>query len=492
MNNVEPQNEQDLPLMTPRFPLRQSTAKFPALDLGPSLSTVAKDIIRLGGPNLINLFLQTMTNIIGFYFVGLLEDVVLLDAVSLATTFVNIVGASVIYGFSTALDTLISQSFGKGNMRMCGIYLGRAVVVCSIIAIPMCLLIFLSGSIFGLIGIEQDVVDATSKYAAALVPFVIVTIAIETLERFLTSQQIVKPQMWAQITNTTLFPVFCYLFMFTFNWGYLGAAYAKALSCALYAGFLIGFVVTSAECKQSFVPPCREMLFGLREYFWLALPATAMVVTEWWNYEILNVFSGKLGKVALASNAIGMYFVSTIYLVCLGVGSGTATLVGNAVGEKDKAKAVIYTRVGVLMAPVCVAAISVFLLAFRRPLATMFTQDPEVTEEVLVILYLVVILEMIDGIQGTLSKTLVGLGKQSAAQWVTVVAFDCIMVPVGYLAAFKFGIGVYGLWMAYLSGATSAAIGFVALLMSEDWNKLIVEAHERMERERLEAEKSCV
>ena len=37
----------------------------------------------------------------------------------------NMLGLSIIIGFNGALETLVSQAYGSGNLKMCGVYLNR-------------------------------------------------------------------------------------------------------------------------------------------------------------------------------------------------------------------------------------------------------------------------------------------------------------------------------------------------------------------------------
>lgn len=55
---------------------------------------------------------------------------------------INVICFAITYGLNGALETLISQSYGYGMYKMCGIYLnrGRAVVTAVFLFIAMLLL----------------------------------------------------------------------------------------------------------------------------------------------------------------------------------------------------------------------------------------------------------------------------------------------------------------------------------------------------------------
>ncbi len=457
----------------------------------PSILATAQDIVKLGGPNMVNFALQMLVSTTTFFFVGRLDRVIYLDALSLSTTFINVFGYAFISGFASALDTLVSQSFGNGDFRMCGVYLGRAVLVTSLAMIPTYLLTLAAPLLFGAVGIEPEIVEATSRCCVAQLPVIFVSVFMECFEKFLINQGIVQPQLWIQTGIVLVHPFVCHFYIFTLRLGYIGAAHARTTANSMYAIGMLVYILQAERCRKCVVPPCREMLVGWREYLKVALPATAMIAFEWWTYEILNVLCGRLGRVALCAHAIGMYVTNMVYLVCLGIASGTGALVGNAVGEKDKRRAVQYSAVGTALAIFMVAVFSALILAFREDVIGLFTHEPEVMELTKRVLIMAVTLETIDAGQQTLSRVLICLGKQGTAQWVSVTAFDGVMVPMGYFLTFHAGMGIYGIWTGCLLGASTALVGFVVILTKNGWDEMIVEAHRRMDEEKRMAEGSC-
>jgi MATE family multidrug resistance protein len=70
-------------------------------------------------------------------------EVAVTAAVGLGNATINLVGFSIIYGFNSALDTLISQAYGAGDYKLCGLYRTRGMFILTMTCIPI-LLIFLN------------------------------------------------------------------------------------------------------------------------------------------------------------------------------------------------------------------------------------------------------------------------------------------------------------------------------------------------------------
>ena len=58
---------------------------------------------------------------------------------------------------------------------------------------------------------------------------------------------------------------------------------------------------------------------GWGEYLGVSVPATVMICSEWWAFEILTVMAGILGVVELACQVIIGNVSATLFTVALGV-----------------------------------------------------------------------------------------------------------------------------------------------------------------------------
>jgi Na+-driven multidrug efflux pump len=50
---------------------------------------------------------------------------------------VNLTAYSLVVGMNTALETLVSQAYGRKNLRDCGLYLHRAILMIAIMLVPL-------------------------------------------------------------------------------------------------------------------------------------------------------------------------------------------------------------------------------------------------------------------------------------------------------------------------------------------------------------------
>ena len=99
--------------------------------------------------NLLN-FANTMTRMA---FAGTLNDPINLGVVGLSSTFVTLVVHSFMLGLNSAQETLTTQAYGAGNLRLCGVYLNRGHFILIAFFVPLTIApCFFAEDIFLLIG----------------------------------------------------------------------------------------------------------------------------------------------------------------------------------------------------------------------------------------------------------------------------------------------------------------------------------------------------
>mmetsp|Transcript_29730 Transcript_29730/g.36898 ORF Transcript_29730/g.36898 Transcript_29730/m.36898 type:complete len:83 (-) Transcript_29730:1128-1376(-) len=73
-------------------------------------------------------------------FAGRMNDTVNVAVVGLATSFTAIMMLAILIGLNTAQESLTSQSFGAGNLRLCGLYLNRGSFILITFFVPLAVL----------------------------------------------------------------------------------------------------------------------------------------------------------------------------------------------------------------------------------------------------------------------------------------------------------------------------------------------------------------
>lgn len=128
----------------------------------PSIYRMSLTFLMISLPLVIRQNLMYLVLVINVIFSGRLGDSAKTAGVGLGTTLNHIFGCCILYGFNRAMDTLISQAYGSGNLALCGVYLNRARAIGTLAFIPVTIILINCEGI--LLWFSQD--PETVKYAS--------------------------------------------------------------------------------------------------------------------------------------------------------------------------------------------------------------------------------------------------------------------------------------------------------------------------------------
>ena len=94
----------------------------------------------------------------------------MLAGVGMGNVIMNMLGLAVIYGMNMALETLVSQSYGQGNLELCGVYLNRGRFIITLCFIPIALILTKVHDILAFIGQDPEVSRYAQTYVLAYIP----------------------------------------------------------------------------------------------------------------------------------------------------------------------------------------------------------------------------------------------------------------------------------------------------------------------------------
>ena len=87
------------------------------------------------------------------------DDPVKLAGIGLATTLLNVLLFWPLVGMNGAVETLVAQAYGAGDLRICGVYLNRGRMIDTVITIPLIFLVYSSKFLVTELGTDERVLD---------------------------------------------------------------------------------------------------------------------------------------------------------------------------------------------------------------------------------------------------------------------------------------------------------------------------------------------
>jgi len=104
-------------------------------------------VVKLSVPPIISMFFFFFVQLVSTYFIGNLNDPLLIGGVGMGNMLINVLCFAVIWGLNGALETLVSQANGFKKYKLCGTYLNRGRMISSAVMIPLIIIFALSDKI---------------------------------------------------------------------------------------------------------------------------------------------------------------------------------------------------------------------------------------------------------------------------------------------------------------------------------------------------------
>ncbi|XP_050256313.1 protein DETOXIFICATION 16-like isoform X3 [Quercus robur] len=440
-----------------------------------------KKQLWLAGPlitvNLLLYFLQ----VISLMFVGHLGELALSGA-AMATSFASVSGFSILYGMSSALDTLCGQSNGAKKHHMLGIHMQGAVFVVLLVSIPLAIILENTGTILIKLGQDPEISEAAGIYASCMIPVLFAYGILQCLVRFLQTQNIVFPMMLCSGITTILHFLVCWILVFKSSLGYRGAAFAISISYWINAVLLALYIKFSSSCTKTWKGFSKDALHNIPTFVKLAIPSAIMVCMATWSFEMVVLLSGFLPNPKLETSvlSISLNTIAIVWMIPYGFSGVVSTRVSNELGAGNAEGACLAVRVVFVIATIEGMVVGLVMILIRNIWGYAYSNEVEVVRHVANIMPILATSNFLDGLQGVLSGTARGCGWQNIGACVNFGSYYLVGIPSAILLAFIFKLGGKGLWFGIICALIVQLSSLLIITMRTNWKHEAKKATERV------------
>ncbi|MFZ5723230.1 MAG: MATE family efflux transporter [Pseudomonadota bacterium] len=198
----------------------------------------------------------------------------------------------------------------------------------------------------------------------------------------------------------------------------------------------------------------------------LGLPIGLAIFFEVSIFAVVAVLLSTMGELVVAGHQIALNFASLTFMLPLSVGLALTVRTGLAVGAGDLAAARRAVRTGLLLSCGIALFNAGILLAGRDLIPALYTADAAVRALAAALIVYAAIFQLPDALQVTANGALRGFHDTAVPMWITLFAYWCIGLPIGWMLGFGtlFGIdtgvalGPQGFWIGLVAGLAAAAL----------------------------------
>lgn len=377
-------------------------------------------------------------------------------------------------GVMLGLDTLISQAYGRGDLADCKKSLAGGLVTSVLVAPPLMAAVWGMGPVMDWFGIAPELRDGAQGYLRAVSWGTLPLMIYAALRRYLQSQDVVRPVMFALVSANVVNLLGNWMLIFG-NWGApaLGAAgsgYATSVA-RVYMVAVLAWVTVERDGWAGWTAwPGWERV---REVVRLGVPVGLQISFEVAVFALTTTMLGALGPVALGGHQIALNLVSITYMIPLGISSAVAVRVGQAAGRREQGAASRAGWVGIGLGAGFMGMAAVVFWMAPGVVAGWYTNDAEVVRTASSLLVIAAFFQLFDGIQAVATGALRGVGDTRTPMMAHVICYWAIGLPLGWWLTYPMGLGARGFWTGL-----SLALILIGIWLLWAWRRKIERVEE--------------
>ena len=429
------------------------------------LKTVKEELsktIKLAYPVIIGQLGIIMMGVVDSIMVGRLGPIPL-AAASLGNSLIFLI-LIIGIGSSIVVSPLVAILVGGKRYSECGVYFRQSLLVNIVLSILMIGAILIGVNFISYLDQPPEVIELTIIYMSIVGLSAFPLMIFQSYKQFIEGLSVMKPAMiislLANIINAFANWVLIFGELGFPKLGLAGAAWATFVSRIFMALVIMIYVMRNQKFKQYDVtfhfrginiPVIKKLLS-------LGLPSGFQYFFEVGAFTFAVIMIGWIGANELAAHQIAINLASISFMAVLGISQAASIRVGNAMGQQNIAdvRKAGFTAIGFGAAIMSLAGITFILL--NNFLPTLYIDDKAVISIASRLIIIAALFQLSDGIQAVGIGVLRGLTDVKGPTIITFVAYWIISLPIAYILAFKFSLGVDGVWIGLLIGLTVSAI----------------------------------
>jgi putative MATE family efflux protein len=427
------------------------------------LGNPKKAILKLAWPMMFAMTVQTLYNLVDAFWVsGLGANA--LSAVGLFFPFFFMVMA-LATGLGMGGGAAISRRIGARDKPGADSVATHTMVYMALISVAMTLpFILLARPLYMAIGAGETIND-TVTYSNILFSGTIIIFFSNVANALLRSEGDAKRAMMAMILGGILNIFLDPIFIYTFDMGVAGAAWATLLSIAISSILLFYWLFMKKNTYIDFHFKGFHFDRAIsRDIFTVGMPASMQQLTMSINMLVLNIIIiGVSGTDGVAILTTGWRISTFGIMPLMGISTAVMSVCGAAYGMRKFGRMEIALDYAIKIGLAIELAVAAVILFFAAPITAVFTQSESAGHLAPdLVRYFQITWIFLPGVAlGMLSSSMFqGTGKGMNSLILTLLRTVILTPPLALIFAYTFGMGLDGVWwglvLANIIGSTAS------------------------------------
>ncbi len=438
---------------------------------------LGKAIFILAVPMVLEMIMESVFAVVDIFFVSRLgaDAVATVGLTESAMTIVYAIGV----GLSMATTALVSRRIGEKKNKEAGLVAFQAIavgiIISAVIAVPGYLF---AKQFLNIMGASKEMINAGFEYPAIMFGSNVVIMLLFIINAVYRSSGDAAISMRviyvANIINLILDPLLIFGLGPFPELGIKGAAIATSIGRGIGVIYQIYILFRGKHRIRLYLNSLTirlDIMFKLLKVSGGGILQNIIAMSSWiFLVRVIAV----LGAEALAGYTIAIRIIIFAILPAWGLSNAAATLVGQNLGAKKPDRAERSVKITGYINMVLMGVISIFLIFFPATWIGIFTDDPKVLHDGIVSLRTISYGFVMYGLGMVLVQGFNGSGDTMTPTKINLVSFWLLEIPVAYLLAIQFDMGLIGACIAILSAETLLTLLAWYLFRKGKWKERVV------------------
>lgn len=381
-----------------------------------------------------------------------------------------------------SLSVLIGHAFGQKEYLRIGNFMQQGWALGILISLPMMLVFWNIGSILLYLGQSKTLVQIVETFFHANVWNVLPFLLAVSNQQLCYGTRKQTIDLIGNLIGIIILLSSSYLLIFG-NLGFpalevKGFAYALDLQGWSYFFFTSIVIITNKFFKkfELFTYRFHRSFLDFIQMLKIGWPIAMQIGGEMLSFFVSATFVGWLGISSLAAYQVVTQYLFLVMVPLFALSQASGIMIGEARGEKNTLKIKQVGNAAVLFSLTITAIFAIICMGFPKYLASFYfdvnnSLNQETLQFVILLFAVCVLQQLFDAVRNVLTGSLRGLFDTRYPMFIGLSAIWLIGIPVGYLLAFHYHLGVVGI---IIGSTIGMLIGM--LFLTYRWRQQTLEA----------------
>ncbi|KIL50171.1 transporter [Jeotgalibacillus alimentarius] len=381
----------------------------------------------------------------------------------------------VMFGFvATGTSILVAQYLGAEKNKSAAEIAVVSIAANLVFSLILSVLLFIfDDNILLLMDLPPELLPEATVYLQVVGGLSFIQAVIMTLGAVLRSYSFTKDAMYVTLGMNIINVAGNYIVIFgAFGFpvlGVEGVAYSTVIS--RFIGLIVLFIllIKRIDGGLPFISLFRLPASHLKNLLKIGIPSAGEQLSYNASQLVITAFIASLGTEAITTRVYTLNIMMFIFLFAISIGQGTQILIGHMVGagkyEEAYKRGIKSLRIAIMIS----FGMALLFSIFSETLLGIFTANEDILFLGSILIYLTIILEPGRSFNLVVINSLRAAGDVKFPVYIGILSMWGVAVLFAYLLGIVFGLGLIGIWIAFILDEWLRGILMLRRWRSKGW-----------------------